>query len=412
MSSPLSRLSNDQLTDIIQYLGPNDFKAMRLAGTKAMCLSDPKLTSHLQLRMDRVPFFCENNTQFSEEFVRQWLTDRHSLVINDANAKMSPSRVGYLVTNGFLDSITEITVHDCHRHRTIIEILSNLPNVKSLVLIDQGEEQEAIDELEAIISHVGNMRSLESLDVDFTTVVYGSRLSFLRKLQHLKHLRLVGFDLCEGIGYVGHLVSLQTLHLCHGNFYSSPNDDANEKDLMSLIGLTNIRHVHLEGFDCLTGVGLGPFGATGSIRHLALKHCQELSGECLTYAGRMTGLESLHFVMSSCECDDIDVFDEESLQHLNTLSSLKALSLFYVLDDPADLRVLPGLTSLETLNVALEETLDNEEVENFCREVLQVFPSLRRVRIFSEDSMDCSFQYCGLDVDIATFNFGDLVHLD
>ena len=124
MSSPLSQLSNDQRMDIIQYLGANDFKALRLAGNKAMCLSDPKLTSHLQLRMDRVPFFCENDIHFSEGVIRQWLEDRNRLVINDVDAKLSPSRVAYLVANGFLDSVSEILVHDCHHHRMIIEILS------------------------------------------------------------------------------------------------------------------------------------------------------------------------------------------------------------------------------------------------------------------------------------------------
>jgi len=291
----------------------------------------------------------------------------------------------------------------------IFEILSNLTNVKSLVLIDDGDRREALSELEAIIFHVGNMPSLTSLDVEFNNVMHGSRLSFLRNLQSLEHIRLVGFDLSEGIGYVGNLEQLRTLHLCHGNFYSSPSDDANEKDLMALIGLTNVERVHLEGFDCLTGVGLGPFSATGSIRHLVMKHCQELSEECLPHVGRMTGLNSLHFVMSSCECDDIDIFDRESLQYLNTLSSLKNLSLFYVLDDPTDLRALAGLTALETLNIALEDTI---EVEDFCVEVLQIFPSLRKLRMFSEDSMDCNFQCGCLDVEFATFNFGDQVCLD
>ena len=181
---------------------------------------------------------------------------------------------------------------------------------------------------------------------------------------------------------------------------------------MNLIGLTNVQRVHLEGFDCLTGVGLSPFNATGSIRDFAMKHCQEFSRECLTYIGRMINLNSLHFVLSSCECDDIEVFDSESLQHLNTLSSLKSLSLFYVLGDPSDLRALPGLTALTTLNIALEETLSNNDVHNLCTQVLQIFPSLQRLRIFSEDGMDYSFQYGGLNVDFAIFNFGDSIYLD
>lgn len=410
MSSPLSDLSNDQWMDIIQYLGADDFKALRLAGNKAMCLADPKLTSHLQLRIDRVPFFCENDIQFSDEFVRQWLVNRNRLVINDVNAKMSPTRVAYLVANGFLDSVTEVIVHDCHHHRAIIEVLSNLPAVSSLMLIDQGDQREVIGELEAIISHVANMRSLTTLDIEFDTVVHGSRLSYLAGLQELRHLKVVGFDLSEGISYLGGQISLETIHLCHGNFYSSPNDDVNEKHLTDLIGLSKVRHLHLEGFDCLTGVGLAPFSAHGSVRDLVLKHCQELSSECLTSVGRMTNLNSLHFVLGSC--DDIDVFDRESLQHLNTLSALKSLSLFYVLGDPTDLTALPGLTSLETLNIAFDETINDDEVEYLCTAILQTFPSLQKLRIFSDDSMDYSFQFCGLDVEYATFNFGDLVHLD
>lgn len=410
MSSPLSQLSNDQWMDIIQYLRGDDLKALRLTGNKAMCLSDPKLTSHLQLRMDRVPFFCINNINFCEGYIRNWLDNRNRLVINDV-AKMCARRVAYLVANGFLDSVSEIIIHDCHHHRTIIEVLSNLRNVKSLMLIDQGDQSEAVDELENIISHVGNMESLTTLDVDFDTVVHGSRLSFLTGLRELRHLRLVGFDLSEGISYMGILRSLETLHLCHGNFYSSPPDDVNEKDLTDLINLTNVQRLHLEGFDCLTGAGLATFSATSSMRDLVLKHCQEPSEECLTSIGRMNNLNSLHFVLSSC--DDVDVFDRESLTYLNTLSELKSLSFFYVLGDTSDLRVLPGLTALNTLNVAFDDTLDDDEVGNLCATVLQMFPSLQKLRIFSEeDRMECSFQYGGLGIEYATFNFGDLVILD
>lgn len=406
----MSELSNDQWIDIIQYLDTDDFKALRLAGNKAMCLSDPKLTGHLQLRIDRVPFFCENDIQFSEGFIRQWLDNRHRLVINDADAKMSPSRVAYLVANGFLDSISEVIINDCDNHRVIIEVLSKLSNVNSLVLLQRGGQREAIDDLEAIVGHVGNMCSLTALHIELDTVIHGSRLSFLMGLQQLRHLRLVGFDLSEGIRFMGGLTSLETIHLCHGNFFSSPNDDVNEKDLTDLIGLANLKRLHLEGFDCLTGVGLGPFSAHGSIQDLVFKHCQESSDECLTPIGRMTDLRSLHFVTSTC--DDVDIFDKESLHRLNTLSMLRSMSLFYVLDDPSDLRALPGLTSLETLNLAFEETINDEEAENFCTIALQVFPSLKKLRIFSDDGMDCDFQYGGLNVEYATFNFGDLVYLD
>lgn len=342
--------------------------------------------------------------------MRQWLDNRNRLIINDVHVKMSPSRVSYLVAHGFLDSVSEIIVHDCHHHRTMIEILSNLPNVKSFQLVDQGDHPEARDQLEAIIANVGKMRSLETLDIEFDTVLHGSRLSSLMGLQFLRHLRLVGFDLSEGISYIRSLASLETLHLCHGNFYSSPVDDVDEKHLNDLIGLTNVKRLHLEGFDCLTGVGLAPFSAHGSIKHLAMKHCQDLSEDVLTYVGRMTDLNSLHFIFGSC--DDVEVFDKESLRNLNTLSTLKSLSLFYVLGDSDDLQALPGLACLETLNVAFEDELDDEEVHNLCTTVLQCFPSIQKVRIFSEDNMDCSYSYGGLDVEQATFNFGDLVHLD
>lgn len=124
----------------------------------------------------------------------------------------------------------------------------------------------------------------------------------------------------------------------------------------------------------------------------------------------MTNLNSLHFVFSLC--DDFDVFDRESLQRLNALSALKRLSLFYVLADACDLRSLPGLTALETLNIALDETLDDEGTENLITTALRTFPSLQKLRIFSEDCMECTFRYGGLEVVYASFSFGDLVFLD
>lgn len=408
----LPQLSNDQWIEIIQYLGADDFKSLRLAGNKSMGLYDPKLTSHLQLRMDRAPFFCENNIEFTEDFIRKWLTNRRTLVINDANATMSPSRVAYLVANGFCDHVTELLVYDCHHHGAIIEILSRLPNLKALVLIDDGDEIEAVEKLENIVFNVGNMASLEMLDISFNTVIHGSRLSFLQGLQRLQHLRLVGFNLSEGITFMGNLRSLETLHLTHGNFFSAPDEDVNEKDLNELIKLINVKSVKLEGFDCMTGAGLAPFGATGSIQELVLKHCQDASEECLIPIGRMASLKALHFVNSSC--DDIDVFEKESLQQLNTLSAMKTLSLFHVLGDTDDLRALPGLTALQTLNIAFDDMMDTEELENLCTTALQVFPSLRKLRIFSEeDSMEQDgFRYGSLDVEYKTFNFGDLVCLE
>jgi len=415
----LSLLSTDQWTSIIPYLGTDDFKALRIAGNKSMGLSQPNLTRHLQLRIDRVPFLSANgadnayhhNFHFSETYIRQWLDDRTRLVINDADAKLCPKRMGYLVMNGMLNSVTEVMVHDCHHHGAIIELFPYLPNLKSLELVDQGDARRKIDALDNIIANVARMQSLTTLDIEFDTVIHGNRLSFLEEMQTLQHLRLVGFDLSEGIRYMQSLTNLETLRLCHGNFYSSPNEDVNEKGLNNLIGLTKLRRLQLEGFDCLSCVGLAPLSSPGSnIQDFVLKHCQEPSDECLASIGRMGNLNSLHFVFSLC--DDFDTFDSDSLRRLNTLSALKRLTLFYVLEDACDLRLLPGLTDLETLNVAFEETLDIEETEDLLTTAMQTFPSLQKVRIFSEECMECTFQYGGLDVEYATFCFGDLVYLD
>ena len=407
--SPLFRFSSFQWMCIIQYLSAEDFKALRLAGNKAMCLTDPTLTSHLQLRMDKAPFFCADSN-FSEERVRQWLINRNRLVINDVNARLCPSRVAYLVSSGLLDSISQIIIYDCHLHRTIISILATLPNVESLMLIDQGDQREALDELESIIRYVGKMTSLKKLDIEFDCVVNGSRLSFLGGLQGLNYLRLRGFDLSEGIHNMWGLRFLESLHLCHGNFYSSPDDDVNEKDLMHLNGLTHVRSLHLEGFDCLTNLGLEPFCASRSVRDLTLKHCQELSEECLPCIGRMTSLRSLHIVHSVY--DNFITFESESLRYLNSLSMLKSLSLFYVLTKPADLNTLQSLTSLVTLNVAFDEDVSEEDVENMCQTILPNFVSLQKIRIFSEEGMNFCFNRGNLKIEFAQFNFGDLVYLD
>ena len=405
--SYLSQLSNDQVRDIISYVDTNDFKSLRLSGNKAMCLSDPKLTCHLQLRMDKVPFFLENNLNFSEDYIKLWLTNRSRIVIQDVNVPWSLHRVSYLISNGFMNSVNEIVVHNCHCHHRIIELLSHLPHVTSITLVDRGDHSSAADGLlETIIAHVGdNMTSLTSLDIEFDTVIHGSRLKFLRRLEHLTYLRLIGFDLSEGICNVGLLHQLTTLHLCHGNFYSSPNDDVNEKDLTDLIGLRKLKRLHLEGFDCLTGAGLASF-ATQSIQDLILKHCQETSIDCLSSIERMENLNSLHIVNGSC--DDFDTFDTQSLQRLNSLSELKSLSLFYVLDDYSDLRALPGLTSLKTLNVALDENLNREDVENICR----MFPMVQKLRVFSENGMEHTYQHDGVDIEFASFSFGDILQLD
>ena len=94
---------------------------------------------------------------------------------------------------------------------------------------------------------------------------------------------------------------------------------------------------------------------------------------------------------------------------LNTLSELKSLSLFYVLEDYSDLRALPGLTSLKTLNVAFDEAMNNEGVEDICR----MFPMLQKLRIFAEDcDMEHSFQVGGVEVEFSEFSFGDMLYLD
>jgi len=88
-------LSTDQWASIIPYLGTEDFMALRIAGNKAMGLSQPNLTRHLQLRIDRTPFlFVKVNANhchcFSEKYIREWLVDRTRLVINDADVKLCP----------------------------------------------------------------------------------------------------------------------------------------------------------------------------------------------------------------------------------------------------------------------------------------------------------------------------------
>jgi len=426
-SQHLPPLSDDQWIDIIRYLSADDFKSLRLAGNKSMRLYDPALTSHLRLRIDRVSFLLRSSAHNTDchtiaeaHRARRWFVRRDRLVINGANAQICPRRMAYLVSNGYCNSVSELIVHDSHRHGAIIGIFSRLPNLKSLVLIDRRDHVdvgfdaaapnvEEVVEMENIIRHVGRMRSLASLVIEFDVVVRGARLSFLEGLRNLTQLRLVGFDLSEGIGHVGNLKSLEMLHLCHGNFTNSPGGDANEKDLTELIGLTNIRTLKLEGFDYLTGVGLDPFGSawTSSVRDLLLKHCQAMSEECLVPIGRMSNLVSLHILTTIS--DDIDVFERESLLHLNTLSALESLSLFYVLDEPEDLQVLIGLTALESLNLAFDDAMDIDEIEYLCAILLQTFASLRTLRIFSEDgSMEREgFRYKGLEVEYATFTFWD-----
>jgi hypothetical protein len=124
-SSPLLRLPTAQWTDVISYLTASDLKSLRLTGSKqsteigAVKLTAPLLTSHLVLRMDRAPFFLGNRDLNHLETGR-WLANRRRLVINDVNAHVCPRRVSYLISRGFLDSITQIVVHDCHAHAQVV----------------------------------------------------------------------------------------------------------------------------------------------------------------------------------------------------------------------------------------------------------------------------------------------------
>jgi hypothetical protein len=427
----LTRLPSHQWKEIIDYLNVEDFKALRLTGSKALHnFTDPLLTSHLQLRMDKASFFFDGY-DYSEDEVRRWLAKRTRVVINDAHANISTSRVAYLVQHGFLDAVTDIIVADCHCHRDVLQQLANLPNVQSLKILDSGapsnnedddDEMRApsssnvsfdanIEDLETIIETIGSMASLTRLDIEFDTVVSGSRLTFLRGLVNLQHLRLRGFDLSDGIRYMAGLTQLETLHLCHGNFFSSPNDDVNEKDLMHLVGLTQIKSLHLEGFDCLSSVGMSPFVSNSSqIRDLVLKHCQDSSEECLSSIGRMTKLTSLHMINS--ECDDAPIFGSEDLHHLNTLTELETLSLFYVFEEHSDLSCLKGLTSLKTLNLAYEYPMEDEELEELILPLLSTFPHLRKLRIFSPEGMAYTLQNGTLEIEFSSYSFGDLVQLN
>jgi len=404
------RISEDLVwTNIISYLEVDDFKALRV-GVGAG-LDHPKFGSHLALRIDKVPFFCQNDfCNFDEEFARKWLYKRKKLVINQSgvNCQLEPRAVDYLVSRGFLDSITSVVVYDSLCHRRAIEKLMKMPNLKSVKLVDQNDEESSEREkLESMLLHVANTSSLTDLDVEFDRVLSGTRLSFLRGLDKLKHLRLQGFDLSNGLCNLAPLSNLETLNLCHGNFYSSPDTDVNEKDLTDLVGLHKLTTVHLEGFDCLSGIGLAPFCSKG-LRSLVLKHCQELSEDCLPVLGTMTCLNALHFINSVC--DDVNPITSDKLGHLNFLVELKCLSLFYTLDDPSDLQVLLGLVSLETLNLAFEGDLDNDEMEELCNILIQNIPSLKLLRVFSEDQdMEYNFKHGGLQVECSQFQFGDLV---
>ncbi|KAL9185203.1 hypothetical protein ACHAXT_002980 [Thalassiosira profunda] len=419
MHVPAATLSPHQWGDIVAYLGADDLKALRLVGNKDMHLEDPSLTCNLQLRLDKAPFFAPNNNCTLEQ-ARRWLIGRRRLVINDAGANICPQRVSYLATHGFLDQVSELVVYNCHVHREIFSLLSQLPNIISLKLVSDANDQEgALDELEHVLSDCGNLRSLTHLDIELDCVVHGSRLNFLRCTQDMKSLRLRGFDFSDGISSMGALCNLSSIHLCHGNFYSSPANDAEGKDLIHLMSLTSLEHVHLEGFDNLSDLGLKAFrravgGANGgmSVKSLVLKHCQEIDDDCLPSIGRMGHLEHLHLVNSSY--DDVTTFNAESLLNLNALTALKSLSLFYVLEDPSDIQALWGLSSLETLNVAFYEPLSEEDLDCLAQAILPKLGSLRKLRIFTEEEeeMGYSCRRGTVDVEFVPFAFGDLLSLE
>jgi len=339
---------------------------------------------------------------------------RHRLVIDDdpaAATRMCPDRVAEMAADGRLEGVTELAVFGCRVHaRTISALLDRLPDLQSLALVDGGSDNHdaaALEDLEFILARVGALHSLVRLVVEFQyCMVNGSRLSFLRGLRGLVHLRLRGFDLSDGISHVGELRSLKSLHMCHGNTLSSPSNDADEGHLAKLAGMTELRHVHLEGFDRLSDVGLRPFcDLLSSVTSLVLRHCQELDEDCLSGCGRSRHLTSLHIVHGPC--DDVTIFDAGGLRHLNALPHLKSLSLLHVLDDLSDLKVLRGLASLEYLNIAVEDGIRADDLRALCRScVLPTFPLLRRLRIYTEDAGSISRTCrCGrLDVEFASLD--------
>ena len=415
--SPLLRLPIAQWCDIISHLNANDVKSLRLIGSRENRLSAPVLTSHLQLRMDRAPFFLRD-AECTELETSKWLANRRRLVINNANAPICPRRVAYLIHRGYLNSITQIIVHDCHAHAHVVTLLSTLPSVTYLKLIDQGNPEEVSNvlirnDLERMVASLGKISTLQALDIEVDCVISGRHLMFLQHLYGLKHLRLRGFDLSRGMENMSGLTQLESLHLCHGNFYSSPEEDVKEEDLLHLMNLKHVQNLHLEGFDCLTDTGLKPFSPSSNMKNLTLKHCQEMSQECLPCIGRMPHLESLHVVNSAFDDIDIENFESENWVHLNDLHYLKRLSLFYVLVDQYDLLDLIDLTCLETLNIAFHDNMDQEAFEELCHSVLPKFPSLKKLRIFSDEGgMEYTLQRGNIEIEFSSFNFGDEVELD
>ncbi|KAL3765282.1 hypothetical protein ACHAW5_005692 [Stephanodiscus triporus] len=319
------------------------------------------------------------------------------------------------------DGATELSILDCRvlARPTSVLLESFCPRLASLALVDGAcdpYDVGALEDLEAVVSCLGALRSLVRLEVEFEyCVVDGCRLSSLAGLRRLEHLRLRGFDLSDGIAHVGRLRSLRSLHLCHGNARISPDNDVDERHLLALTGMTDLRSVHLENFDGLSDIGMRPFfAAPSSVGSLVLRHCQGLDRDCLSGCGRSRCLTSLHVVHGPC--DDVTTFDREGLRHLNALTSLRSLSLLRALGDLSDLVVLRGMASLETLNIALDGDLDAHDFRALCRScVLPTFPSLRRLRIFSEEDVSAvtrAFRCGRLDVEFGSLDDVDSIPLD
>lgn len=416
--SPAGNLPSHQWVDIVQYLDADDLKSLRLSGSRELGLFDPLFTSHLNLRMDMVPFFGADE-KFTGGAIRRWLHNRKRLVINGSNRNIHPARVSFLVKHGFLDSVTQVIVYDASCHGATIAQLALLPNINSLKLVDhhlgggrsRGKDYDRVvhENLDAIVDSLRIMTSLKNLDIEVDCVVSGRRLSALGGMKELKSLRLRGFDFSEGLTNIGGLTKLEDLHLCHGNFFSSPEKEVNEEDLLELSGLKQIKSLHLEGFDNMTDLGLKPF-CHKNMKQLVLKHCQDLSGDSCSTVGAMTSLNTLHVINGAY--DDVEDFETEHLVQLLPLKELKTLSLFYVLVDQYDILDLEGMENLETLNVAFTIDMSQDEFNVLCKTILPIFPSLKKVRIFGEDFMERNMTVGNLEIEFGHFNLGDVVELD
>ena len=533
-SSPAHLLSTHQWSNVTQYLATEELCNLRLAGSREVRFQDPSLVSHLVLKCDTVPFFTGHSSEgdthgsllsmaqrnapssiSSEELrrvspqMREWTASRSHLRINANNSKLCPIRVGHMVSNGYLNSVTTVEMKGVDSRS--VELLSRLPKLTSFRILvsqiddtnqmeggsdngsgttagnsdqvaawdevearkvsediedrglsdmsisysnsdddmggndDHGNDQQHehvplgstlpqhelaeraqtlhveeseshLEGLESILRSTSNMRSLRHLDVEFDTVVHGSRLIHLRNLTSLQSIRLRGFDLSDGMGHLSMLSNLERLQLCHGNYFSAPALNANLEDFVKLSRLKRLAHIHLEGFDDLES--LHPFCQQGNlVDTLILKHCQDLSPGVMAEVARMPYLKNFHLVY--CEVDSMPILEDTDLQHLNSLD-LERLSLFYTIDDVTDLKVLWGLDNLVTLNIALDEV--DDEVNDYLRTwIVPTFSRLRKLRIFAEGSIDemmdgltmgADERIRDVEVERGRFEFGDLVNLD